>query len=268
LEAIEDICTQYIRQNVRVYSQDVPLNIAETIRGVRKIFDEKYPNPVRVVSVGVPLEEIIADLKNERWEKISIEFCGGTHVAKTGDIKDLVILSEESIAKGIRRIFAITGSDAQEACRLANEFDSKLTKVENMPMGVEKLNYATALKGENERDLKGRIPAVRRSKFGERIRAIEQESAKLAKEKAKADEKHIISTITDYFADKEAKKAGMVALLSVTPDPKLLTSAIATVMKKLTPKRPVYIFAADSTKVVHVCYVPEVFRLGLKYANW
>ena len=267
MAAIEDICTRYIRQNVQVYGQDVPLHIAETIRGVRKIFDEKYPNPVRVVSVGVSLEEILADVKNERWEKISIEFCGGTHVAKTGDIKDLVILSEESIAKGIRRIFAITGSDAQEACRLANEFDSKLAKVENLPVGVEKLNYAMALKGENERDLKGRIPAVRRSKFGERIRAIEQESAKLAKEKAKADEKHIVSTITDYFASQEAKKPGMVALLNVTPDPKLLTTAIATVMKKLTPKKPVYIFAADSTKVVHVCYVPQVLHLGLKYAN-
>jgi hypothetical protein len=89
----------------------------------------------------------------------------------------------------------------------------------------------------------------------------------LAKEKAKADEKHIISTITDYFASQEAKKPGMVALLNVTPDPKLLTTAIATVMKKLTPKKPVYIFAADSTKVVHVCYVPHVFHLGSKYAN-
>ena len=211
------------------------------------------------MSVGIPLEEILADVTNERWEKISIEFCGGTHVAKTGDIKDLVILSEESIAKGIRRIFAITGSDAQEACRLANEFEVKLGKVEKMGMGVEKLQFATALKGENDRDLKGRIPAVRRSKFAERIRAIEQESAKLAKEKAKADEKLVISTITEYFAGEEgAKKPGLVALLDVTPDPKLLTTAIATVMKKLKPKKPLYIFAADTTKVVHVCYVPQV----------
>ena len=268
MEAIEDICTQYIRQNVKVYGQDVPLNVAETIRGVRKIFEEKYPNPVRVVSVGVPLEEILADVNNERWEKISVEFCGGTHVAKTGDIKDLVILSEESIAKGIRRIFAITGSDAQEACRLANEFDSKLTKVENMAMGVEKLNYAAALKNENEKDLKGRIPAVRRSKFGERIKAIEQESAKLAKEKAKADEKLIVSTITEYFAGDGIKKPGLVALLHVTPDPKLLTTAIATVLRKLTPMKPVFIFAADSSKVVHVCYVPQVFQLDSEYADW
>jgi alanyl-tRNA synthetase len=94
LGKIEDICSDYIKKNVQVYGQDVPLKIAETIRGVRKIFEEKYPNPVRVVSVGVSLHEILADVNNERWETISIEFCGGTHVAKTGDIKDLVILTE------------------------------------------------------------------------------------------------------------------------------------------------------------------------------
>jgi alanyl-tRNA synthetase len=259
LEKIEDICTEQIRENVPVYSQDVQLQIAETIRGVRKIFEEKYPNPVRVVSVGIPLEEILKDVNNEKWEKISIEFCGGTHVAKTGDIKDLVILSEESIAKGIRRIFAITGSDAQEACRLANDFDAKLTKVEQMPFSLEKLTYASTLKTENEKDLKGLIPAVRRSKFGARIKAIEAEGAKMAKEKAKADEKTIISTITKYFEGEGAKKPGLVALLDVTPDPKLLSNSIATAMKKWTPKKSVYILAADSTKVVHVCYVPDVY---------
>jgi alanyl-tRNA synthetase len=245
-----------------VYGKDVPLHIAEGIRGVRKIFDEKYPNPVRVVSVGASLEEILADVDNEKWEKISIEFCGGTHVAKTGDIKDLVILTEESIAKGIRRVFAITGSDAEEACRLANDFDIKLVKVEKMPFSTEKLNLASSLKTENEKDMKGLIPAVRRSKFALRIKAIEAEGQKLAKEKAKADEKIIVSTITEFFAGDGAKKPGMVALLDFTPDPKLLSSAILTAMKKWKTMKSVYIIAADSTKVVHVCYVPQVSPSG------
>jgi alanyl-tRNA synthetase len=258
LEKIEDICSDYIKKNVQVYGKDVELKIAETIRGVRKIFEEKYPNPVRVVSVGVSLDEILADVNNEKWEKISIEFCGGTHVAKTGDIKDLVILTEESIAKGVRRIFAITGSDAQEACRLANDFEAKLVKVEKMPFSSEKMTHAASLKSENEKDLKGLIPAVRRSAFSTRIKAIEAEGAKMAKEKAKADEKTIISAITEAFEGDGAKKLGMVALLDVTPDPKLLSNSILTAMKKWKTKKSVYIFAADQTKVVHVCYVPQV----------
>jgi len=258
LARVEDICSEYISRNCKVYAEDVPLNIAETIRGVRKIFEEKYPNPVRVVSVGIPLPEILADVNNEKWVKISIEFCGGTHVAKTGDIKELVILTEESIAKGVRRIFAVTGSDAEEACRLANDFDAKLKKVERLPFSLEKLTYAQSLKAENDKELKGLIPAVRRSEFASRIKAVETEGQKMAKEKAKADEKLIISTITDYFQGEGEKKPGLVALLNVTPDPKLLTNAITTAMKKWQRKKSVYIIAADHSKVVHVCYVPNV----------
>jgi alanyl-tRNA synthetase len=258
LEKIEDISNEYIKKNLLVYGKDVPLHIAETIRGVRKIFDEKYPNPVRVVSVGAPLDDILSDVNNEKWEKFSIEFCGGTHVAKTGDIKDLVILNEESIAKGIRRVFAITGADAEEACRLANDFDAKLTKIEKMEFAPEKLNLASTLKIENEKDLKGLIPAVRRSKFALRIKAIEAEGAKLAKEKAKADEKVIISTISEYFTTEGDKKPGMVALLDFVPDAKILSSSIMAAMKKWKRKKSVYIIAADNSKVVHVCYVPQV----------
>jgi alanyl-tRNA synthetase len=232
---------------------------------VRKIFEEKYPNPVRVVSVGAPIDEVLEDVSNPKWEKYSIEFCGGTHVAKTGDIKELVILTEESIAKGVRRIFAVTGMDAEEACRLANDFDAKLRKVEHMRFSLEKLTFAATLKTENERDLKGLIPALRRSDFTARIKAIEAEGMKMAKEKAKADEKQIVSTIQKYFENEGEKKHGMVAVLDVTPDPKLLTNSIATAMKKWKTKKSVYLFATDSAKVVHTCFVPPVSFLQKLY---
>jgi alanyl-tRNA synthetase len=54
--------------------------------------------------------------------KVSVEFCGGTHVDQTGLIKDLVIVEESGIAKGIRRIIAYTGDAAHEVQRLALEF--------------------------------------------------------------------------------------------------------------------------------------------------
>ena len=173
-----------------------------------------------------------------------------------------MILTEESIAKGVRRIFAVTGSDAEEACRHANDFDAKLRKVERMPFSLEKLTFASTLKNENERDLKGLIPAVRRSDFTARIKAIEAEGTKMAKEKAKADEKQIVSTIQKYFEGDGEKKQGMVAVLEVTPDPKLLTTSISTAMKKWKTKKSVYLFATDSSKVVHTCFVPQVFLVG------
>lgn len=76
------------------------------------MFGEVYPDPVRVVAVGADVEEILAEPSSDKWRNISIEFCGGTHVAKTGDIKSFKLMEEGSIAKGIRRIIAVTGEDA------------------------------------------------------------------------------------------------------------------------------------------------------------
>ncbi len=59
------------------------------------------------------------------------------HVAKTDDIKDLVLTEESSIAKGIRRIVAVTGHEAHEVSRKAIDFERRLERVEGM-QGKEK----------------------------------------------------------------------------------------------------------------------------------
>lgn len=131
LAKIESMSVDWIRKNVKVYSKDVDLKSGFKIPGLRAVFGEAYPDPVRVVVLGYDVDDITKDLENPRWRSTSIEFCGGTHVAKTGDIKDFVITEESGIAKGIRRITAITGQEAQEATRVANEFKTRLDVLEN-----------------------------------------------------------------------------------------------------------------------------------------
>jgi alanyl-tRNA synthetase len=60
-----------------------------------------------------------------------------SHVAKTGDIRDFVIIEESGIAKGIRRIIAITGEEARQASHDANEIEAKWEKIVKLE-GVEK----------------------------------------------------------------------------------------------------------------------------------
>lgn len=60
-----------------------------------------------------------------------------SHVAKTGDIKDFVITEESGIAKGIRRIVAVTGAEALEVTRIADEFEKRLDLLQ-MSTGKEK----------------------------------------------------------------------------------------------------------------------------------
>lgn len=130
LAKIESMSVDWIRKNVRVYGKDVDLKSGFKIPGLRAVFGEAYPDPVRVVVLGYDVDDISKDLENPRWRSTSIEFCGGTHVTKTGDIKDFVIVEESGIAKGIRRITAITGQEAQEATRVANGFKARLDVLE------------------------------------------------------------------------------------------------------------------------------------------
>lgn len=138
LDKIESIANKYIRQNSAVYALDVPLVQAREIEGVRAVFGETYPDPVRVVSVGIPVETLLEDAKKPEWKSVSVEFCGGTHVGKTGEIQDLVIVEEGGIAKGIRRIVAFTGEKAHEVQLLAKQISDQVSALEKRPYGAAK----------------------------------------------------------------------------------------------------------------------------------
>lgn len=88
------------------------MDSAKKIGGLRAVFGEQYPDPVRVVSVGPDVNTMLKDTSKPWGASASIEFCGGTHVSNSLEIYKFVLLTEEGIAKGIRRIVAVTGPQA------------------------------------------------------------------------------------------------------------------------------------------------------------
>ncbi|MHC4983315.1 MAG: alanine--tRNA ligase [Planctomycetota bacterium] len=108
LAKAERMVNQRILNDECVCANSLPLAEARKITGVRAVFGEKYPDPVRVVSVGTD------DPLTEASEQTPVELCGGTHLARTSQVGLFKILSEESVAKGVRRITAVTGRAAVE----------------------------------------------------------------------------------------------------------------------------------------------------------
>jgi len=101
------------------------------------VFGERYPDPVRVISVGQDVDTLINDPSNKSWSGYSIEFCGGTHLTNTAQAEDFVIVEETGIAKGIRRIVGYTRKAAKGARQLASEIIGKLQALSSLSGGVE-----------------------------------------------------------------------------------------------------------------------------------
>uniref|UniRef100_A0A8P4G1X0 alanine--tRNA ligase n=1 Tax=Dicentrarchus labrax TaxID=13489 RepID=A0A8P4G1X0_DICLA len=71
----EEIACALIRDAKTVYAMEAPLAQAKAIQGLRAVFDETYPDPVRVVSIGIPVEDLLKDPDSAAGSLTSIEFC-------------------------------------------------------------------------------------------------------------------------------------------------------------------------------------------------
>jgi len=114
-----------LEKKIPVFAEVVPLKQARSINGVRAVFGEKYPDPVRVVSIGVRLDEVLDDPAAERWRGFSIELCGGTHLGDTSEASRFMIVGEQALAAGVRRITALTGPAALAADAAARALEQR-----------------------------------------------------------------------------------------------------------------------------------------------
>ncbi len=105
LAAVEAEVNAEIRSNTEVTTRLMTPEAA-VAEGAMALFGEKYGDEVRVVSMGT---------RPDRRPAFSVELCGGTHVARTGDIGLFRIVAEGGVSAGVRRIEAVTGATALEA---------------------------------------------------------------------------------------------------------------------------------------------------------
>jgi alanyl-tRNA synthetase len=108
LQIVEDMANGIVRQNAPVTTRLMGVDEA-VASGARALFGEKYGEEVRVVSMGRFVEG------EASGKTFSVELCGGTHVGRTGDIGLVVVLGEQAVSAGVRRVEALTGDRARKA---------------------------------------------------------------------------------------------------------------------------------------------------------
>jgi alanyl-tRNA synthetase len=138
LRQVEELVREKIASDLPVTWVVMPKNEAQKL-GAMALFGEKYGHEVRVVAIGLtiddlrlPVDELKSKIEN-RKPKISLEFCGGTHVDRLGAIGGFKIIKEESISAGVRRITALTGSALTSYLEKASDIVDELSAMLKVP---------------------------------------------------------------------------------------------------------------------------------------
>ena len=211
LKKVEEIVNQEIQNRLPVVVRNMPIEEAKKT-GAAALFGEKYGDIVRVVSMG----------------DFSIEFCGGTHVANTGDIMAFKILSETGVAAGVRRIEALTAKGLMnyyedlemklhEAAKLLKATPDHLTEKVTHLLGENK-----ALKSEVE-SLKSKLAKDAMGDVMDQV--TEVKGVKLLATKLEGVDMNGLRDLGDQLKDKLGE--GVILLASVN-EGKVSLMAMAT----------------------------------------
>jgi alanyl-tRNA synthetase len=210
LDRIEAMVNQRIRANVPTRVEEMEAEEAFKT-GAMALFEEKYGDRVRVISL----------------EDFSKELCGGTHTSRTGNIGLFKIVSESSVAAGVRRIEAVTGQAAvefmQASARTVREAAHLLKeKPEALTQRIHKvLSDVKGLEREIEQ-LKGRLSAA--SVADARVDVQTIGGVSVLVKKVEADSPATLRGLLDRFKDKI--KSGVVVLASVSDGKVMLIAGV------------------------------------------
>ena len=190
IRQVEQMVNREILRNTEVSTQLMSMDQAKE-QGAMALFGEKYGDEVRVLSMG---------------GDFSVELCGGTHVERTGDIGLIKIISESSVASGVRRIEAVTGKTALAYCEQTQDTVEKVAD----------------------------IAKVAKDKVTEKVRQLMEDNRRLQKEIDQLKQKLANSSGTDIMSSAQQVK-GITVLSTVVEgaDAKSLKTVADQVRSKI-----------------------------------
>ena len=261
LESVEKVCMERIQGAYPVESFVASLADAQKISSLRAVFGEKYPDPVRVVAVSNhPIQEMLSNPQDAMWNDYSVEFCGGTHLTNTKEAEAFCLLSEEGIAKGIRRIVFVTKDDAKKAMAAADAFQTKLDAAGSLS-GLELEAEAKLLSVELDGLV---ISAVKKAQFRDAIDGYIKQVVAFKKERLANISGEVIGKAVE-MAESTSDTNKIVMRFDFGVEGKVAKQVIAGFCKKIKDKALMLITAdSDADKYMVVAGAPKGLDVDCK----
>lgn len=218
------------------------------------------------------MEDLLADPESK--VSISVELCGGTHISNTRNAVAFVIISEEGIAKGVRRITAVTGECVSQAMKLASTIDTDIIDASKLD-GVALEKKIGSLKSTLDA---AAIPATRKAVLRKKVSELEDQIRKAKKKTGQENIEKAVKAAMD--AAEAALSAGQpfcVAHVDVGLDATALREAVVKCMnqppleKECMKHLPIMLFSTDvasNKAVVYAGVPPEAPNDGLEVLGW
>ena len=199
LRRVEDEINARIASGALVETEITDQKLARE-RGAMMLFGEKYPDRVRMVTMG----------------DFSVELCGGTHVSNTGQVGLCRIIADEPVAKGVRRIVACTGAKALERIRESEKLLKEVTQTLKVQLPAEVPVRIAQLQDEL-RQVKQQLAQFTKASVAETVQALlgEAETIGDARVVCRRIDGVDRDTLREY-ADQLRAKGKSVALLLAT----------------------------------------------------
>ena len=268
LARVEELVNQNIAKKLPVYAEEAPQEKALKINGLRAVFGEKYPPMVRVVSIGAPVADLLANPDNPAWRQFSVEFCGGTHLRNTADAGGFVITAEESVSKGIRRLVALTGDGATAVLAQGKSVDALVSEARTRPEAELPATIASLQKSISAGDLSLRTKRRAQAAIAELQDKLKkwEKANKAQVSGAKLDVGDMSSKLLETASPLGAGKLVVGQIPDAAAD-RLL--AIVDSLKKKAGSYAVLLGSAGDGKVNFVAAVSDdLIAKGLKAGDW
>lgn len=251
LARIQGHVQRVIKEDQPVQWRVLPLTQAKGLAGLRAVFGEVYPDPVRVVAVGLAdFDAALSDPLNARWLAASLELCGGTHAQRSSELGDFLVIGEQAISKGTRRLIGITGEAAKEARTLESQLGKQVDAatdddLRTLPRIIDEAAISLLVKQE----------------LRDRLQVLKGRQAEAEKAQKAAQSKVVLDAVKAHLeANPVAQSQPLVLGFAVGDNGKALLSGLNALKDA---QQPALLYSCHADRVIFHALVPDQLTASL-----